>query len=212
MPPDEASCISSQCSVIALLFLDKPGTKQGRGVWTRSAINVSEQTKYMPSILASSSGRQPLSLFKLAAALGGGGLVRVRSIKFIQGMKRKFDKSNKCDPTLYQGAFIFQTDGKRCGEVPREATRERWRIGTEGDKAGSPHKARHYFSGPPLLSWETWLNANLQEHSSVKATVLSYSFIWITSGMRQWERSRISAGGETVYVHRPRLIIWQGKF
>lgn len=137
-------------------------------------LNVSEQTKYMPSILASSSGRQPHSLFKLAAALWG--LVRVRRIKFIQGMNRKFDKSNKCNPTLNQGAFIFQTDGRRCEEVLREANRERWRIGREGDEAGSPHKAWHYFSGPPLL-WETWLNTPLQEHNSVKATVLSYSFI-----------------------------------
>lgn len=52
-------------------------------------------------------------------------LVGVRSIKFIQGMNGKFDKSNKSDPTFNQGAFIFQTDGGRCGEVPREATVER---------------------------------------------------------------------------------------
>lgn len=74
-------------------------------------LNVSEETKYMSSVLASCSGRQPLSLFKLAADLVG--VVRVRTSKFIQGMNRKFDKSNKCDPTLYQGAFIFQTDGRR---------------------------------------------------------------------------------------------------
>lgn len=54
-----------------------------------------------------------------------GVLVGVRSIKFIQGMNGKFDKSNKSDPTFNQGAFIFQTDGGRCGEVPREATVER---------------------------------------------------------------------------------------
>lgn len=51
----------------------------------------------------------------------------MRHIKFIQRMNRKFDKSNKCDPTLNQGAFIFQTDGRRYEEVPREAHRERQR-------------------------------------------------------------------------------------
>lgn len=104
-------------------------------------------------------------------------------------MNRKFDKSNKCDPTLYQGAFIFQTDGGRCGEVPREATGEIWPIGRgEGRvvEQDTPHKAPHYFSAPPPpLLWETWLNVPLQEHNSVKATVHCYSFIWITSGMRQ---------------------------
>lgn len=35
--------------------------------------SLSEETKYIPSILPSSSGRQPLSLFKPAAALGGDG-------------------------------------------------------------------------------------------------------------------------------------------
>lgn len=79
-------------------------------------------------------------------------MVRVRTIKYIQGMNRKFDKSNKCDPTLYQGAFIFQTDGGRCGEVPREATGEIWPIGRgEGRvvEQDTPHKAPHYFSAPP---------------------------------------------------------------
>lgn len=70
-----------------------------------------------------------------------GGLVggrRVRRIKFMQRMNRKFDKSNKCDPTLNQGAFIFQTDGRRYEEVPREAHRQRereregWQIYKEG--------------------------------------------------------------------------------
>lgn len=57
--------------------------------------NVSEETKYMPSVLASCSGRQPLLLLMHAAALGGGvgagggGLVRVRTIKFVQEMNRK---------------------------------------------------------------------------------------------------------------------------
>lgn len=74
-------------------------------------LSLSEETKYIPSILPSSSGRQPLSLFKPAAALEA--MVGVRSIKFIQGMNRKFDKSNKCDPTFSHGAFIFQTEAGR---------------------------------------------------------------------------------------------------
>lgn len=62
---------------------------------------------------------------------GGGGLVRVRTIKFVQEMNRKLKekkerRENKCDPTLYQGAFICQTDRRKCIEVPQEATRETW--------------------------------------------------------------------------------------
>ena len=141
----------------------------------------------MPSVLTSCSGRQPLSLFKLAAALRGcAGLVGVRTIKYIQGMNRKFDKSNKCDPTLYQGTFIFQTDGGRCREVPREATGEIWPIGRgEGGWWSRIHHTKPCIILVPPLLWETWLNVPLQEHNSVKATVHCYSFIRITSGMRQ---------------------------
>lgn len=49
----------------------------------------------------------------------------MRSSKFIQGMNGEFDKSNKCDPTLNQGAFIFQTNGRRCRGEPWEARGER---------------------------------------------------------------------------------------
>lgn len=67
----------------------------------------------------------------------------------MQGMNGEFDKSNKCDPTLNQATFIFQTNGRRCGEVPQEARRERQRIDREGSETGVPHKAQHYFSVPP---------------------------------------------------------------
>lgn len=79
------------------------GQNSTRGVACEQGrqLNVSEETKYMPSILASSSGRQQLTLSKPSASPGG--LVRVRTIKFIQGMNWKFDKSNKCDPTFLPG-------------------------------------------------------------------------------------------------------------
>jgi len=50
-------------------------------------------------------------LFKLAAALGVS--VEVRSIKFIQLMNSKFDKSNKCDQAFNRDMFVSQTDERK---------------------------------------------------------------------------------------------------
>lgn len=50
------------------------GQNSTRGVVREQGrqFNVSEETKYMPSVLASCSGRQPLLLLMHAAALGVG--------------------------------------------------------------------------------------------------------------------------------------------
>ena len=60
----------------------------------------------------------------------------------------------------------------RCGE----ATVERWWIGEEEDEADSLTKHGIILIKPPpstlSLLWETWLNVPLQEHNSLKATVL----------------------------------------
>lgn len=65
---------------------------------------------------------------------------------------------------------LIEESAKRC---PRKPGERHGRKTERGLKQNHPHKAYHYFSSPPLLL-ETWLNASLQEHNSIKALLFIY--------------------------------------
>lgn len=98
------SAIRPQCFLFAELRANEinQGQNSTRGVVREQGqqLNVSEETKYMRSVLGRRSGRRPLSLLTPAPApvvvglgererLVGGG---VRIIKFVQGMNGKFKR------------------------------------------------------------------------------------------------------------------------
>lgn len=174
---------------LAVSKWDKPGTKQHQrcGVPTRSAIKF-VWTDLMPFILPSSSGRQPQSLFNFVCVVVG---VSQLEREWKENLNKKIWKKLREWPHFEPG----------CVHLPCR-WRKVWRGAPGGHKGDmvnrrggggvkqDPHTKPGIISVAPPLLWETWLNAPLQEHYSVKATVLSYSFIWIASGMRQRTRKR----------------------
>lgn len=98
------SAIRPQCFLFAALRANEinQGQNSTGGVAREQGqqLNVSEETKYMPSVLGRRSGRRPLSLLTPAPAPvvvgargeGEAGRGGVRIIKFVQGMNGKFKR------------------------------------------------------------------------------------------------------------------------
>lgn len=87
-------------------------------------LNVSEGTKYMPSVLTSCSGRQPLSLFKLAAALRGCGVWSGWGLLSIyRGWIENLIKATSVTPLYTRARLSFrrmEEGAERCPGRPRE--------------------------------------------------------------------------------------------